>query len=410
MQLKKIRATMTPCSDSALQIQDVTLLSSEEYEAAKKDIPPLDDWWWLRSPGLNSIYAAGVRSGGSVYADGYGVSIAGGVVRPALRISNLKSLDLQIGDKISDLAGHTWTVIANDLILCDDGIGQHCFREDRKAEEANVYEKSDIKKYLEVWASEHQLLSSKQLGRIIADLDTTICDTNTEFLYPKSESERVNREMEIIPAICLAADIEWLSMEATDHDAELLKIEESIRKTGLEAAIKKAIGWDRIVQGVHVRTDFGAALKNVRRGSDLSSVVNYRFSQCDLVALLELHKRNKFRKKIEDLLDYCNFHSVSGMLATREYDRLKEMWKQEEHQNAKEYFLDVLNENVSAFGPQVLTLINSETSEKETLELDWPSSPELQEQAVDVLLNSIAKKGPEAIRDTMLSSIASLAE
>ena len=40
-------------------------------------------WWWLRSPGLLSIYAANVRDGGDVNVSGLFVNLGGGI-RPAL--------------------------------------------------------------------------------------------------------------------------------------------------------------------------------------------------------------------------------------------------------------------------------------------------------------------------------------
>jgi hypothetical protein len=40
-------------------------------------------WWWLRSPGYDSLFAAGVYSDGSVLAHGNRVHLAHGGVRPA---------------------------------------------------------------------------------------------------------------------------------------------------------------------------------------------------------------------------------------------------------------------------------------------------------------------------------------
>ena len=47
-------------------------------------------WWWLRSPGNGSDYAASVDAGGGVGVGGYGVILASGGVRPALWL-NLSS-------------------------------------------------------------------------------------------------------------------------------------------------------------------------------------------------------------------------------------------------------------------------------------------------------------------------------
>ncbi len=153
MEFCRIRPT---CEERELEIEDITLLSIEEYEAAKEYIPLMRDWWWLRSPGLSSNYAAYVNRGGWVFAGGTYVDGTYGVVRPALKISNLRSLDLQIGDRICGLAGHDWTVISGSLILCNDGIGKHCFRKDWQAEDANTYETSDVKRFLEKWAAKQK--------------------------------------------------------------------------------------------------------------------------------------------------------------------------------------------------------------------------------------------------------------
>lgn len=138
--------------EERFQIAEITLLSVDEYQVAKHCIPPMNDWWWLRSPGCNSKYAAYVNIDGWILTNGHRVGITIGAVRPALRILNLQSLGLKIGDQIDYLAGHSWTVVADDLALCNDGVGQSVFRRNGKAADANVYEKSDVKRYLQKWA------------------------------------------------------------------------------------------------------------------------------------------------------------------------------------------------------------------------------------------------------------------
>jgi hypothetical protein len=44
-------------------------------------------WWWLRSPGYSSDYAAYVRNGGTVSTEGEGVDYEAMGVRPALYIN-----------------------------------------------------------------------------------------------------------------------------------------------------------------------------------------------------------------------------------------------------------------------------------------------------------------------------------
>lgn len=138
-----------------IKITGITLLSVEEYEACKDVIPRAVSWWWLRSPSAHYVkYVAYVVYDGWVYD--LNVDFGTGA-RPALQISNLASVNLSIGDKLM-LAGRTWTVISGTLALCDDIVGETKFREDWKMPDANNYEKSDVKKWLENWARERGIL------------------------------------------------------------------------------------------------------------------------------------------------------------------------------------------------------------------------------------------------------------
>ena len=134
-----------------ISIKEITLLSIEEFEQYRNNIPSLDARWWFRSPGYDSYRAAGIYIDGSVYHRGDYVNLDNRVVRPVIVIQ-LDS-NLQIGDKI-ELVGYTWTMIAKNMALCDKGVGQTYFRKDSEASDANVYEKSDVKKWLKAWAQE----------------------------------------------------------------------------------------------------------------------------------------------------------------------------------------------------------------------------------------------------------------
>lgn len=78
-------------------------------------------------------------------------------VRPALQIPDLESFNLRIGDRFI-LVGEQWVVISKDKALCDRIIGKMPFREDWKAPDANDYEKSDVKIWLEKWAVERGII------------------------------------------------------------------------------------------------------------------------------------------------------------------------------------------------------------------------------------------------------------
>ena len=147
----KVQKHIVTTEEHDVDITDITLLSIEEYEECKEYIPHVSHWWWLRSPGYDSRRAACVYADGGVHGSGYIVDYDRIAVHPALRISNLESFNL--GDKFS-LAELEWTVISKDLALCDSMVGATAFREDRQAADANDYDKSDVKKWLEEWARE----------------------------------------------------------------------------------------------------------------------------------------------------------------------------------------------------------------------------------------------------------------
>lgn len=137
-----------------LDIKEITLLSIEEYRATQEYIPAINKWWWLRSPGFSPYLAAFVHSDGSVGSCGCIVDLVSGAVRPALRISNLRAANLKQGDKIF-VANRKWTVVSEELVVVDKPIGNSPFRQDYGADNANVYEASDVKKYVENWAKEN---------------------------------------------------------------------------------------------------------------------------------------------------------------------------------------------------------------------------------------------------------------
>lgn len=127
-----------------------TLLSVEEAKNVNKEILKADIDWWLCSPGFDGDYAAcvfgdygSVSDIGNYVEDSYGV-------RPALEISNLESSGYKIGESVY-FGGYSFTIISDTYALCDDMIGECAFRKDSKAKDANKYETSDIKRYVETW-------------------------------------------------------------------------------------------------------------------------------------------------------------------------------------------------------------------------------------------------------------------
>ena len=145
----KIEKLTTVTETAELDFDGITLLSLEEYKEFKDRIPIRGFWWWLRSAGGKDIKRAdGVNQLG--YSDSCIVKFPHGGVSPVLRIKNFESSVLKIGDRFK-LKNHTWTVISNDYALCDDSIGDCPFRNKCFEPDANDYEKSDVKEFVERW-------------------------------------------------------------------------------------------------------------------------------------------------------------------------------------------------------------------------------------------------------------------
>lgn len=84
--------------------------------------------------------------------------------------------------------------------------------------------------------------------------------------------------------------------------------------------ILKYIRMDNILEEVKIRTDYLSAFQKVECGSDLAGDIGYCLGKKDLYQLAKLHKSNKYRKKIEDLLTACNFHHECGKFVNKEYE------------------------------------------------------------------------------------------
>lgn len=147
-----------------LDIKEVTLLSVEE---AVEYLTPrqrnLGVAWWLR-PGASeppSRYTSSCMSSdgdpefSEIYNCGVGVS-------PALKIDNLKDLGLLEGDKFM-AGGELWTIISDDLAWCARIIRNECFRVDYQAPDAQSWEKSDVKTYLNNWAFEKGIVTQENV-------------------------------------------------------------------------------------------------------------------------------------------------------------------------------------------------------------------------------------------------------
>lgn len=135
-----------------LEITGATLLSVEEAEKLPKRYRKYPYLWWLRSPGTSRDSATDVYRDGSISILGNEVSNED-AVRPALKIENLESSNLKIGD-VFVFGEKRFGIIDDNIALCLEDIGTCAFRNGWRAKDANDYEKSDVKKFVDDWFKE----------------------------------------------------------------------------------------------------------------------------------------------------------------------------------------------------------------------------------------------------------------
>lgn len=143
--------------DAELDLTGARLLTIEEAEKLPDRLIFSNFIWWLMTPAAvdNTIWGQLTRNYiAAVHEDGYiGYHICDidfYSVRPALKIANLRSSDLKIGD-IFEFGEHKFEIISDYLAFCLYSIGSMAFREDWRALDAKDYEKSDVKKYIDDW-------------------------------------------------------------------------------------------------------------------------------------------------------------------------------------------------------------------------------------------------------------------
>ena len=162
----KIEKLITIKQESNMEITGATLLSSEEYNNYKNRIPHLDKNWWLRSPGYDDALRAVCVFGDFGFVFNRGDIVYGELgVRPALQI-NLSSSNLSVGDEFV-IGEHKFTVISESYAISNSDIGYYPFRKDSKADNANNYEVSDVKKFVDEWyeelIKEHEISKEEEI-------------------------------------------------------------------------------------------------------------------------------------------------------------------------------------------------------------------------------------------------------
>lgn len=146
----KVNKIIKSTAEEELEITGATFLSIEEVkEYLTEEDRKYNNWWWTRSPGIDSNYAVNVCDDGDLNYLGSFINGVEHCVRPALQIKNLESSNLEIGD-IFELSGYEFKVISESLAwMHRQDIGRYAFNDDCR--NGNNYETSDVKKLVDAW-------------------------------------------------------------------------------------------------------------------------------------------------------------------------------------------------------------------------------------------------------------------
>ncbi len=116
---------------------------------------------------------------------------------------------------------------------------------------------------------------------------------------------------------------------------EIYNMAEKIGNASVAVSIANHVNFAKCERSAEIRKDFASAFDKTENGSSLSSALGYGFSETDIKNLAILHKddtEGKYREKIEDLLEDCNFHYECGKFADGEYDEFIEDKEKEEEE------------------------------------------------------------------------------
>lgn len=168
----------------------------------------------------------------------------------------------------------------------------------------DLYADDEITFESEIECREHERKVKQEILQNMKDLDLYLCKK----YFPELE---INAEPELFQAsMWLQTDISEIMVSFPESKDEIIS---TIKANPYgDKILQDYLNFDKLERNVEIRNDFLAALKSVKRGSELSGPLDWSFSKRDLTELAKLHKANKCRKKIEDLLTDCNFHYESA--------------------------------------------------------------------------------------------------
>lgn len=169
------------------------------------------------------------------------------------------------------------------------------------------------------------MIDSKEIERANLSLaDKEICRKFLPHLTEAQKNEGIPASYTGMPEMYVHYTIEAAFTHADDLDATQNAIYDILDENDIPYETICRIDVPSARKSSEIRKDWSAALRSVKKGYELSGPIDYGFSKDDIRALAKLHKQNRFRKKIEDLLEDCNFHTECADFSDGEYDKYLE--------------------------------------------------------------------------------------
>lgn len=218
---------------SDLQIGYVAVLSVGEADSLPVSIKAIDSNWWTRTPGMGIGTVGVVYQGtGRIYLDGDVCSMVCGV-RPALQIDNLESLNLGKYDKFT-VGSFSYTVISDDMVLCDDIVGACPFNNDMSLN--SDYDTSYLKQFVKDWSREQGFTQKMMFDQIKHEYEQTQNPVYKHAIDMVKSGELSNEEMfsELESAIRVHKKLSKIHKNDTfarEESAVCLAVEESFGHT-----------------------------------------------------------------------------------------------------------------------------------------------------------------------------------
>ena len=163
-------------------------------------------------------------------------------------------------------------------------------------------------------------IKNDEIQKAMYDLDEEIWKR----YYPDFPGEKLTDLR--LSSLWLKIDIETILADKKfakkfDMEKEAKYIFDLIKKSEYgNEILSKYINQNDIIDAVNIKTDFCTAFREEKDVSEIAHKLDYGLSSSDLRSLAVMHKENKCRRKIEELLTSCNFHYACAKFANKEYD------------------------------------------------------------------------------------------